>query len=129
MSLAELLNVVDAAVYDIEAAHPELAAWASDCCDKIRDALGANDSAAAAWAAVQLGERLATIRNLGEIARLAASPPRLQRAHKKAVERCEAYWAEIERGHEPPIAYKRAAAKLGVDTKTIRRAQRFIKPE
>lgn len=126
VAIVALLNEVEAAVYDIRDAN--FAAWTQQCCDNIRDAIAANDAVAAALAGCHLGERLADIRKIAQTA-LPSSPPRLERARKKAVERCEEYWAARARGYSDHDACKQAAEKLGVDTKTIRRAQRFINPE
>jgi hypothetical protein len=124
-----LLMEIESAVADIEAQPPTadanvVAARASECCEQIRDALMAGDATAAAWAGCQLGERLAEIRRLGEIARLAAEPPvnrLIQRAHDRAVERRETYLAFLDRGFSPAEACRRAAKKLDVSPRTIRR--------
>ncbi|WP_314960969.1 hypothetical protein [Bradyrhizobium cosmicum] len=104
----------------------DLADWADKRCDEIRDALVAGDASAAAWAACQLGERLAEIRRLGEIARRLEREGdergRWQRRKSERTnERRAVFEAERKRCFSDAEAYKRAAVKLGVTAKTIRR--------
>lgn len=122
--ILDLLFEVEGLIYLL--ADEDLAAWTQERCDEIRDALMAKDAAAAAWAACQLGERLAEIRHLGEIAR------RLERKgdergrwrrrkRERTNERRAVFEAERKRCFSDAEAYKRAAVKLGVTVKTIRR--------
>jgi hypothetical protein len=120
MSLAELLDEIQCAIDDVEAAHPDLAAWAQELIDACRDACGKSDAAAAALTALQLGERLAEIRLLA-----AAVQPTTgrwkNRRDQRASERTATYRAAIARGNSPAVALARTAEKHGVSTKTIRR--------
>jgi hypothetical protein len=133
MSTAPIITLmieVEGAVGYIEQYIPEAkeeAARATKYCDEIRDAWAAGDVAAASMAACQLGERLAEIRRLGKLAyRLAdrdeAKNDEEQLACEKANERCAVYFAERKRTFSDAEAYRRAAAKLGVHVKTVRRA-------
>jgi hypothetical protein len=98
-------------------------AWALECCGRIRDALTTGDAAGAAYSGIQLGERLAELRNLGAIARRdAACKSPADRAHARDVERRKAFLAARNRGFSTTDAYEKAAATLGVSPKTIMRA-------
>lgn len=127
MNLADILNEVDSAVYAVKAAYPELAAWADERCEACREALDSNDAAAAATAAIELGQRLAEIRECAKLMRPSTSRAR-EREHRKALERYETF-RTLERRFPESEALKRAAEKHGVSTKTIRRAQKIINPE
>jgi hypothetical protein len=128
--IIDVLIEVESAVSYIEQWVPEAkaeAALATKYCDEIRDAWAAGDVAAASMAACQLGERLAEIRRLGKLAyRLADRDEdknnEEQRAYEKANERCAVFFAERKRTFSDAEAYRRAAAKLGVNVKTVRRA-------
>jgi hypothetical protein len=129
LALELLLVEVETTAAEIEA-QPELAsldagitAWALECCRHIRDALTKDDVAGAALAGIQLGERLAELRNLGAMAkRSSACKSPADRAHARDVERRRAYLAALKRGFSTTDAYKNAAAVLGVSPKTIMRA-------
>ncbi|MFK4507089.1 hypothetical protein LPJ38_26780 [Bradyrhizobium daqingense] len=125
-----LLDEVEAITADI-LARPEcvdadidgVAAWASETCHELRQTLAQGDAAAAAYIGYRLGERLGALRELGEMARRAAlykSPT--DKAHERDAERRKAYWTEIDRGFSDAKAVKRAAEKLKISAKSIRRA-------
>lgn len=125
-----LLDEVEAITADIQA-RPEcvaadidgVAAWASETCRELRQTLAEGDAAAAAYIGYRLGERLGALREVGEMARRLAlykSPD--QKAHDRDAERRKAFWTERDRGFSDSEASKRAAAKLGVSAKSIRRA-------
>lgn len=127
MSTAPILELL----IEIESIIPtlddnNLANWADERCEKLRDALVAGDASAAAWAACQLGERIGEIRRLGEIARRleneADEPNRWERRKRERTgERRAVFKAERKRCFSDAEAYKRTATKLGVSVKTIRR--------
>ena len=107
-------------VAELAALDAGVAAHALECCRRIRDALTTGD---AAGAGIQLGKRLADLRNLGAIARRAAtckSPA--EHAHTRDVQRRREYLTALNRGFSTVDACAKAAAKLGVSPKTIMRA-------
>lgn len=130
--IVALLVEIESAVAEIEAQPPMVdaevtAAWASDCCEKLRDALMEKEAGTAAMIGIQLGERLAEIRKLAKIARrtteLAGAESNVKRrARKKIARRYAVYSAERKRTLSDTEAYKRAAEKLGDSVKTVRRA-------
>jgi len=98
-------------------------AYALACCRRIRDALTKGDVAGAALVGCQLGERLAELRDLAEMARRdAAYKSPADRAHARDVERRKAFLAARNRGFSTTDAYEKAASTLGVSAKTIMRA-------
>jgi hypothetical protein len=118
VTIADILAQVEVAPLDTG-----LTTWALDCCRELRDALAKGDAAAAAYVGCRLGERLAEIRRLGDIARQAASyVAPVERAHDRDVERRRVYFAEVKRGFSQADASKRAGEKLSVSAKTIMRA-------
>lgn len=122
--LVELLIEIESIVPTLD--DDALADWADKRCDEIRDALMARDASAAAWAACRLGERLAEIRRLGEIARRLEKEGDergrwRRRKRERTNERRAVFEAERKRCFSDAEAYKRTAAKLGVTVKTIRR--------
>lgn len=130
--IIDLLIEIESAVAAIEA-QPSMvdanvaAAWVSERCEKIRDALMAGDPAAAGLVGIELGERLTEIRKLGAIARrktdLAEAESNVKRrAREKTAKRYAVFSAELNRSLSDTEAYKRAAKKLGESIKTVRRA-------
>ncbi|MGY8709537.1 hypothetical protein RAD16_27665 [Bradyrhizobium sp. 18BD] len=122
--IVELLIEVESIVPTLDG--DGLADWADKCCDEIRDALMAGNASDAAWAACQLGERLAEIRHRGEIVRRLekAEDERgrwRRRKRERTAERRAIFEAERKRCFSDAEAYKRTAVKLGVTAKTIRR--------
>jgi hypothetical protein len=129
-SIETLLAEVEAVVADIMA-HPALSAvddsgvtaWALDCCREMREAVNKSDAAGAAYVGCRLGERLAELRRLGDMARrLASQSSPVDRAHERDVERRREYFSALNRGFSTAEACKKAAMKLGVSPKTIMRA-------
>jgi hypothetical protein len=129
-ALEALLAEVEATAAAIKAQPDVMAAldagvtaWALECCRRIRDALTTGDVAGAALVGCQLGERLAELRDLGEMAhRGAAIRSPADRAHARDAERRKVYLAALNRGFSTMDAYEKAAATLGVSPKTIARA-------
>lgn len=125
-----LLDEVEVITADI-LARPEcvsadldgVASWALETSRELRQALAEGDAAAAAYIGYRLGERLGALRELSEMAlRLALRKSPAEKAHDRDSERRKAYWTEIDRGFSNAKAIKRAAEKLSVSPKSIRRA-------
>jgi hypothetical protein len=127
-ALEVLLDEVEAIAADIArgqlaAVYADVTTPALEYCRRIRDALTTGDVAGAVLAGCQLGERLAEIRERGDLARRAAaimSPEEL--AHERDVERRKAFLSARKRGFSTTDAYADAAKRCGVSPKTIARA-------
>jgi hypothetical protein len=122
--LAEVEEIAtDIAQSELASLDNGLAAQAWDCCYRIRDASVTGNVAKAALAALQIGEILAKLRDLHTmVQRNAEYVSPLGRRMAKVTERYGVYLAARNRGLSDFNAYKYAAKRLGVSTKTIMRA-------
>ena len=99
-----------------------LGPFALECCRQIRTAQRNVDVSTAAHFAIRLGERLAELRKIGELARSSLSRKSRQDCATDA--RVEAFNAARARGVPATKAYKQVAEQFGLSVRTIMRAVR-----